>query len=563
MPTVSAASPSPTSSTAPNGSNGKKGLSSGAARATGLTIGLVLLSRVLGVVRDMVLTSHFGQTTETTIFTAAFRVPDLIALVIAGGALSSVFVPVFTEYWNEGKEEDSWKVFGSITSIAAVAVAGLVILMELVAEPMTRLLNPNFVSPEAIASTTWLSRILLPAQWFLLVGGLVMGTLYARKRFLVPGLAPLFYNLGQIIGGVIGGMLRPNSIEGLAFMAWGATLGAFAGSIVLPCWDLWRTRSPFRFSLDTSHPGVRRVGVLMVPVLLGQSLGPLNIWMTGFFTGEDARLSAFRIAYNLTQAPIGIFAQAFAIVLLPTISALATKKDWPSFRSAISDGLRRVLFLTVPASVLMAALAYPLIRIFFKAGSFTEADVPLAATALIGYSLATFAWSGSSILQRGFWALQDTRTPIYITTPLVFAFLATGWVYSLTDPKGAIGFPLATSFYGTVSMVLFLFLLNRRLRQDEGIGLDVTEIGNSAARILIASLLSGAVTYGLCRFLEQIPLFLTKTGSILIVLIAGGIGIIVYAALALAFRMPELHGIKDMFRRRSVASSDTGTTASE
>jgi putative peptidoglycan lipid II flippase len=562
MPVVSASSSSSGSTTTPNAASSKKGLSGGAARATGLTIGLVLLSRVLGVIRDMVLTTQFGQNENTTIFGAAFRVPDLIALVLAGGALSSVFVPVFTQYWNEGKEEDSWKVFGSITSIAAVIVAALVLLLEIGAEPLTHLLNPKFESAYAITNTTWLSRILLPAQWFLLVGGLIMGTLYARKRFLVPGLAPLLYNLGQIIGGIIGGMLHPHSIEGLAFMAWGATVGAFAGSIVLPCLDLWRSKVPFRFSLDTSHPGVRRVGVLMVPVLLGQSLGPLNIWMTGLFTGEDARFSAFRISYNLTQAPIGIFAQAFAIVLLPTISALATKKDWPAFRSTVSDGLRRVLFLTMPASTLMAALSYPLIRIFFKAGRFTEADVPLAAAALIGYSLATFAWSGSSILQRGFWAVQDTRTPIYITTPLVFAFLGTGWLYSTIDPQGSIGFPLATSFYGTVSMLLFLFFLNKRLQTDEGGGLDIREIVVGALRILMASLLSGAVAYGACRFLEQ-HLPLTKTGSMLVVLIAGSIGLVIYTAIAVILKMPELRGIKEMFRRRSSVSSDAGSTAPE
>lgn len=562
MPAVSVPPSTPVPPPAPNANTGKKGLSGGAARATGLTIGLVLFSRLLGVIRDMVLTTQFGQNENTTIFGAAFRVPDLIALVIAGGALSSVFVPVFTQYWNDGKEEESWKVFGSITSIAAVVVAGLVILLELGALPLTHLLNPKFTSDYAILNTTRFSRILLPAQWFLLVGGLVMGTLYARKRFLVPGLAPLLYNMGQIIGGIIGGMLHPQSIDGLAFMAWGATLGAFAGSIVLPCWDLWRSRAPFRFSLDTSHPGVRRVGVLMVPVLLGQSLGPLNIWMTGLFTGEDARFSAFRIAYNLTQAPIGIFAQAFAIVLLPTISALASKQDWPAFRSAVSDGLRRVLFLTMPASTLMAALSYSLIRIFFKGGHFSENDVPLAANALIGYSLATFAWSGSSILQRGFWAIQDTRTPIYITTPLVFAFLGTGWLYSTMDPQGSIGFPLATSFYGTVSMVLFLFLLNRRLRQDEGGGLDISEIIVSARRILLASLLSGAVAYGVSRLLEQ-HLPLTKFGSMLVVVTAGGIGILVYAALAFLFRMPELRGIRDMFRRRSAVSTDAGTSAPE
>lgn len=538
--------------------NVQKGSSGGASRATGLTIALVLLSRLLGVIRDMVLTTQFGQNENTTIFGAAFRVPDLISLVLAGGALSSVFVPVFTGYWKEDKEEDAWKVFGTVTSIAGLVVAALVLLLEFGAVPLTHVLNPKFVSDYAITNTAWLSRILLPAQWFLLVGGLIMGTLYARQRFLVPGLAPLLYNLGQIIGGVVGGILHPHSIEGLGFVAWGATLGAFAGSIVLPCWDLWRARVPFRFSLDTSHPGVREVGRLMVPVLLGQSLGPLNLWMTGLFTGEDARFSAFRISYNLTQAPIGIFAQAFGIVLLPTIAAFAAQKDWKGFRGALSDGLRRVLFLTMPASVLMMALAYPLIRIFFKAGHFTEADVPLAANALIGYSIATFAWSGSSILQRGFWGLKDTKTPIYITTPLVFAFLATAWVYSVFAPQGSIGFPLTTSFYGIVSMLLFLFLLNKRLQKDAGGGLDMREIVISVICIMLASVLSGAAAFGICRLLERF-LPLTKMGSILVVLIAGGIGIGIYIALALFFRLPEIHDIKDMFRRRAAVSPAAGT----
>jgi hypothetical protein len=192
------------------------------ARATGLTIAFVLLSRVLGLLRDRVLAQQFGQNADTTIFTRAFAVPDLIALVIAGGAFSAVFLPVFAEYWNDRREDDAWRVFGTVVTIVAVAVAALVIGMEIFALPLTQRLNPRF-SADALRETAALTRILLPAQWCFLVGGLMMGTLYARQRFLVPALGPILYNVAQIVMGICFG--RPEQL-GIASMAWGALGGA-------------------------------------------------------------------------------------------------------------------------------------------------------------------------------------------------------------------------------------------------------------------------------------------------------------------------------------------------
>ncbi len=529
----------------PNGEGGKEGGGSrggGVLRATGMTIGLVLLSRVLGVVRDMVLAARFGQSETTTVFGRAFAVPDLIALVIAGGALSSVFIPVFAEYWSDKREDEAWRMFGTIMTVVGGIVAALVIGMEAGVAPLTRLLNPRF-SPDAVVDTARLTQILLPAQWCFLIGGLMMGTLYARKRFLIPALAPIFYNLGQIIGGLFFGGGPGDPTERIASMAWGALIGAFAGNIVLPFWELWRVGVRWKPGWDLSHPGVRRVGQLMIPVLLGQSLSQLNMWITGFFLPEDARFSALRNAYNLTQAPIGVFAQAFGIVLLPTISTLAAQKDWPAFREAVSVGVRRVLFLTIPASLLMAALAFPLVRVLYKQGKFDETDVGMAAAALLCYSLSTFAWSALAILARGFYARQDTWTPVLVTTPMVAAFALIGFTYARMVPSGYLGLALGTSLVGVVTMLLFLFLLQKKVG-----GLNVRGIAASVGRITLSSVFSGAVAYGLARVLEPL-LGLNKLGSLVTLLVAGGAGLAVYAGLCALLRVPELRGVRDMFRK--------------
>ncbi len=455
-----------------------------AARATAMMIAFVLLSRVLGVVRDIVLAYFFGQNSLTDAYNGAFRIPDMLYLLVAGGALSSVFVPVFTQYVNDRREDDAWKTFGSFVSIVAIAAAALVLVMETVAYPVTGLLFPLFPS-HVVAQTAALSRILLPAQWCFFVGGLMMGVLQARGRFLVPALGPVIYNVSIVAGGVLGGWLFASRPQvGISLMTWGALLGAFLGNFLLPIWDLRRSGARWPLRIDLRHPGVAQVGRLLLPALLGLSLSQIGFWITQSFLPADGRISALKYAYNLTQAPIGIFAQASAIVLFPAISLLAAQKDWPAFRNEVSHGIRRILFLTVPASLLMTVLAEPIIRLLYAGPRFGEAEIAQAASALRIYSVGTFAWSAQAVLGRGFFAMQDTKTPLSITKAMIVLFTLSCFV--LNHLLGFEGLALAMSLVATVNMGIFLVLLARRIG-----GLDIRGgMAGSAARIFAAAALS-------------------------------------------------------------------------
>ena len=524
----------------------KPAATSGMARAAGLTVALVLLSRVAGVLRDSAIAHVFGGGDAVDRLRAAFGVPDLIALVIAGGAMGSVFVPIFTRYLNEDKEEEAWRAFGSIVTIVAVLVAVLVVAMNLAVIPLTALLNAQF-TPVQVADTARYTRILLPVQWCLMVGGLLMGTLYARKRFLIPGVGPVLYNVGQIVG-----CLAFGKTFGLSSVAWGALVGAFCGSIALPLYDILRSGTKWRLGFDFSHPGVQTMGRLMLPALLGQSLSQLNMWLTIRFLPNDGRIAALTNAYSVSQMPIGVFAQAFAIALLPTISVMAGNKDWAGFRLSVSDGLRRVFFLTIPASVLLSALAVPVIRLLYVSGEFTEENVPITATALVGYAVGTFAWSASAILARGFHAKQDTRTPVLVTTPIVALFCGLAFTYLRLEPGGSLGLALITSFCGTLSMCLLLWHLHRN---TEG-GLDLRGIGASTAKIVLASTVVGIGAWLASNAVS--PLLPTgKWGAAMVLVVVGGGACLLYAALCYALRVPELWSIREMFRKPKATGTIT------
>jgi putative peptidoglycan lipid II flippase len=540
-----------------------------AGRTTLLVMGFVLLSRVLGVVRDILIGQLFGQNITTDIYTAAFRIPDILQYLVAGGALATVFVPVFTQYWSEGKEKDAWRIFGAVMTLVAIVASLLVIVMELAAGPIARAMNPALGLPSTAAPShvsftesvrgffqglfsptlgsaeqqrAWeqvarLSRILLPAQWCFFVGGLMMGTLHARQRFLVPALGPILYNGGIIVAGVL-----LHKTLGIAALCWGALFGALCGNFLLPLWELRRTGAAFWIGFDTRHPGVRKVGALMLPALLGLSLSQLGFWITGSYASGEGHLSALRNAYNLTQAPIGIFAQASAIVLFPTIARLAADNDMYAFRRELHYGVRRILFLTVPASLLMATLAQPIIAAIYLKGKFTPADVPVAAAALWCYSVGTFAWSAQAVLARGFYALQDSKTPTLITTAMVALFVA---LCSTLPGIGALGYrglALALSLAGTLNMLIFLFLLQRRTG-----GLDLRGLAIATVRITLAALIGGAVALLYLHLFWPGPT--TRLNGIFTTVVAGTAALAAYGGACLLLKVPELRTIRTMLRK--------------
>jgi putative peptidoglycan lipid II flippase len=472
------------------------------AAAAAIMVAAILASRILALVRDMVVSYYFGAGAVTDAYKAAFSLPDLLYYLIAGGALSSAFIPVFTEYLTKGDEENAWKVFSVFGTAMTVLLTGVVVVGEIFTEPLLLPLCPGF-SDEKLALTAALTRVVLPAQVFFFLGGLMMGTLYARRHFLMPALGPVVYNLAIIIGGMIGGA-RFGAHLGIFGLAWGVLAGAFIGNVVMQLWIMRRIGMRFRPSLDVRHPGVVKVAKLMLPVLLGLSLPQVCMVLTRPFASAlgDGPITWLDNANKIMQLPLGIFAQALSVAVFPTMSALAAQRDFPGLRRQFSLGLRAILFLTIPSAVLIIVLAQPITFVLFERGLWTPAATQATAAAVVCYALAILAVSGQQMVNRGFYSLQNTLTPMLVGTAASIVFLGLNWVLigspfapgeALTYAQQVAGANrLALSY--AASMSLYFLGLLVLFRRTLG-GLNGREILSSVARVLAAAAVMGAVAW--------------------------------------------------------------------
>ena len=399
-------------------------------KATALMMVTVLLSRILGVLRDAIISHYFGRGPQTDAYNAAFTVPDLLFYLLQSGALSSTIVPILTEYRSQGKDKSADKTVSIVASTIFVFIGLLICIMWINARALTIMLNPGFVADEGtlhrIALAVPLTRVLLPAQMFFFLGGLMMGVLYSRKQFLIPALGPVIYNSGIIFGGVV--LHRWLGIHGLV---WGAIGGAFLGNFLIPFLAVNRLGVRLRPSLDVTHPAAMKVWRMLLPIGLGVALPNIDQMVNKAFASYlgPGDTTAIMNAYRLMLLPIGIFAQAMALAIFPTLSGQAAEKNIPAMRRTMNQSLRNILFLTVPASGLMFLLAAPIITFLYESGQFTHADTLATAPALMALSLGIFAWSCQSLLTRGFYALQNSKVPVISGAIVSVIFVAmNAWV---------------------------------------------------------------------------------------------------------------------------------------
>ena len=385
---------------------GKKPL--GIAGATALMMATVLLSRVLGVLRDAIISHYFGRGPMTDAYQAAFTVPDLLFYLLQSGALSSTVVPILTEYRLQGKTKSADKLVSIVASVIFVFIGLLICIMWINARALTVALNLGF-DQHTVDLSVPLTRVLLPAQMFFFLGGLMMGVLYSRKQFLIPALGPVIYNAGIILGGVV--LRHWLGIQGLV---WGAIGGAFLGNFLIPLIAVTRLGVRIRPSFDVTHPAAVQVWRMLLPIGLGVSLPNIDQMVNKEFASFLGKgdTTAIMNAYRLMLLPIGVFAQAMALAAFPTLSAQAAEKNMAAMRRTMNQSLRNILFLTVPASALMFLLAEPIITFLLQSGKYTHADTLVTASALRSLSLGIFAWSCQSLLTRGFYALQNSKVPV-------------------------------------------------------------------------------------------------------------------------------------------------------
>ena len=435
-------------------------------------------SRILGFVRDMVLARIFGATPAADAFFVAYRVPNLLRELFAEGSMSSAFIPVFTEYQTLKSKRDAWELASAVFTTLLTIVTGITILGIILASGIVWLLAPGFHDdPAKLGMATLLTQIMFPYLIFISLAALAMGILNSMRAFAAPAFSPVFFNI-FIIGCAL--FLSPTMPEPILGVAIGVVAGGAAQfAMQLPGLSLRGMLFGFRFTLR--HPGLRRIGALMVPSLLGLSVTQINITVStilaSFFAGGPTYLF---YGMRLIQFPLGIFGVALATAILPTLSAQAARGDLDELRKTLGFGLRMILFIILPAMLGLILLRQPIVHLFFEHGTFTAHDTAETALAVLCYSVGLWAFGGVRIIVSAFYSLQDTRTPaisaaIAIAANLIFSLM-------LMSSLGAAGLALATALAAMVNGGILVAVLHRRLG-----GVEWGSVGRSSLRVLIAS----------------------------------------------------------------------------
>ncbi len=491
-----------------------------------------VVSRVLGLVREIAISYQFGTSASLDAYIAAFRIPDLLFNLVAGGALASAFIPPFAKLLAEGDAHGAWRLATQVINLVFVVVAGLCVAAALATAPLVRLTVGAGFSPEQQELTTHLMRLMLITPAVFAVSGIVMGILNANQEFLLPALAPALYNLCIIAGALV---LAPQlGVYGLAL---GVVTGAFLHLFVQVPW-LIRRRIEYTASLGIHDPGVREVVRLVLPRTVGIAAVQFNFLVNTILASTLATgsLAALNYAFLLILLPIGVIAQSIATVLFPTFARLFAVNDMDGLRRAFSTGFRVTLFLTIPASVGLMLLPQPIVQILLQRGAFTAESTAATVLALQFFAVGLFAHAGLETIARAFYAMHDTTTPVTLAVGSVILNVILSLV--LLQPLAQGGLALANSIATALEMVILLLLLRPRLGGIEGRTIVI-----SLVKMLVGAGVMGAVIL----LYAQSPL-----ASNALLLLAGGalLGGAAYFVTMAALQSEEIRLAWEVARRR-------------
>jgi putative peptidoglycan lipid II flippase len=518
----------------------------GATRQVGIVGLAVMSSRVLGLARDLIVAALFGANRSLDAFLIAFRIPNLLRDLFAEGALSTAFVTVFSQKIATEGDEAAWKLASKVTTLVTIFMSVLVVLGILFAAWLVRLQAPGF-SPDDVAFTTVLLRIMYPFILLVSLAALTMGMLNARRIFGVPAMASSFFNLGSIIGGVaLGWWLDPSfGPHALVGLALGTLIGGLCQlGVQLP--TLFKEGFHLRFDWDTRDAGVRRIMSLMIPAIIAGSAVQVNVVVNGIFASyQEGAISWLQYAFRLMQLPLGVFGVAVATVTLPLISRSAAFGDRGEFRDILARGIRLAFFLTIPSAIGLIWLAEPIIGLIFERGRFTHHATIETAAALRYYAIGLVGYAGIKVLAPAFYALDHRRTPMYVSLFSILVNLGMNALFAVGLGWGHRGLALSTSIVAMLNFGILYFLM-RRLAG----GLETRTFARALARMALAG--AGLAAFCWVARVFLLPDFFSWSLPIRISALLGVIGVAggLYFASCYALRIPEMRDISDLLRRR-------------
>jgi putative peptidoglycan lipid II flippase len=508
-------------------------------KAAGVVSAATLLSRVLGLVRDIVIAAFFGAGLAADAFFVAFRIPNLLRRLFAEGSLTISFIPVFAEYLLKRGRDEAFALARSSWWILTITLATVSVLGVLLSPLIVKVIAPGFVSsPEKFDLTVLLTRMMFPYIFFIGLVALAMGILNTLGHFAAPAASPALLSVAMVTSVLL---ISPHLEKPALGLATGVMIG---GCLQLTLQIPFMIRKGFHLFVRSPlyHAAIKRIALLMTPAVFGAAVYQINILVGTLLATllPEGSVSYLYYADRMVQFPLGVFAIALATAVLPSLSKQAAMDDMDGLRSSFSYALRLVFFITIPAMTGLIILREPIVSLIFQRGAFDAASSRLTAEAVLYYAVGLWAFSGVRIVVSAFYSLQDTKTPVKtavvsLLTNIVLSILLMG-------PMLHGGLALATSLASGVNLTLLVFALRRRLGR-----IGARSILESVLRSVACAAVMGGVIWLVGLWAAP---RCGKSTLYLLAWVLGSVGggAILYGAVAFFFRSQELGAVVDMVR---------------
>ena len=514
-------------------------------RAAGIVGFYKLLSRILGLVRDMVVAALLGTGPIADAFIVAFRIPNLLRRLFSEGSLTSSFIPVFSDYLSARPRHEAFEL-ARITLTVFSLILLIITITGIIFSPLiVRLLAPGFeVEGMRYDLTVFLTRITFPYVFLIGIVAFFMGILNSLNRFAAPAAAPIFLNVG-IIGAAF--LISPHLEEPSVGLAIGILIGGILQlGIQLP-WVFKEGVSLFP-KWNPKHPAVKKIGLRMFPALFGSAVYQFNQFIGTIIASTlvVGSVSWLYFADRIVQLPLGIFAIAISTAAFPVLSIHASKRNLDEFRKTLSYSLNLTFFIVLPSMGGLLVLGEPIIRIFLERGVFNSYSTIMTRQALFFYSVGLWAFSATRVMSAAFFAVQDTKTPLriaYLTIALHF-FLC----MILMDPLKHGGIALALSLSSVIQLVVMAYFITRKI----GVKWLMPDVISSAWKsLLAATIMAVIVEFVRVKWLTMdqdlsMPVLTAQLAGLIF------IGIICYIVPARIMGCPELSAIRNVFGTRAM-----------
>ena len=430
------------------------------AKAAGIVSAVTMVSRVFGLARDMVIAAFFGASWMTDAFWIAFRIPTTLSRLLGEGSLTASFIPVFTEYLQKKTKDEALELAYNVFTFISIILTFVSVLGIIFSPFIISIIGHGFISdPRQFKLAVFLNRLMFPYVFIISLGALCMGILNSFRRFTSPALSPVMWNISIIAAALT---LRSLFAEPITALAVGVMIGGVLQlSLQWPFLRKCGVQLKFRFNFR--HPGLKQIGLLMIPAMLGAGITTINVFVSSTLASMLPGGSVTYLFYadRIMELPLGVFAIAIGTAVLPSFSRHAAAGDMDELKSSISFSLRLMLFLTIPAMVALMALNLPIISVLFERGAFDAQATILTAQALLCYALGLWAFSLIRVIIAAFYSLQDAKWPMKAAIITLMVNLAAS--LALMFPLKHNGLALANSLAAIVNVIILSIVLKKKI----------------------------------------------------------------------------------------------------